>query len=321
MAQSYTRHITDAHQRQFVKLFETVCQRHNRWTVFTDFVHMAAIAVSNTVDKVHAENREKTYMQMEAQYSKKELDCIRNMFAELVLGLDVNTDQDFMGGLFMNLELGNQYRGQFFTPYCIGRLMAEMTAQKDIIDQKIEKRGWISVNDCCCGAGGLLVAFANTCLRFGVNYQTSVLFTAQDLDTTAAFMCYLQLSLLGCPGYVVIGNTITNPARCLDRRALIPAPNQEVWYTPFYFREVWHYRRIWAQMDMLFDSAVTENKAPTDNNPQPQNSKGKKPKAKKISKASTEKPVSPINSTPAEPEIAAITINLSETKTGQLTFF
>lgn len=82
------------------------------------------------------------------------------------------------------------------------------------------------------------MAFANECTRQGVNYQTSVLFVAQDIDLTAGLMCYIQLSLLGCPGYVVIGNTLTEPSVSLDKRGLIPQDKGNVWYMPFYFQDV-----------------------------------------------------------------------------------
>ena len=72
------------------------------------------------------------------------------------------------------------------------------------------------------------------------------------IDLTAGLMCYIQLSLMGCPGYVVIGNTLTEPSLSLDGRGLIPQDKGNVWYTPFYFRDVWHWRRVWAQMGMMF---------------------------------------------------------------------
>ena len=308
MAQSKTRRFINDHQREFVKLFDAACQRHNRWSVFADFVHMAAIAISNTVDKVHAEEREKTYMQMAGQYNKKELECFARMLSEIVEGLEADPDQDLMGNLFMNLDLGNQYRGQFFTPYHVSRLMSEVSIAPDDLTARIEKQGWIAVNDCACGAGGLLIAFANVCMRYGVNFQKSVLFTAQDLDTTAACMCYLQLSLLGCPGYVCIANTLTNPCVCLDKRALIPAPKQDIWYTPLYFTTEWHYRRIWAQMDMLFESTGNTEKKELPPTPPVKQKKARKPKA-----------TNPPEEVKAEPEPVQNTF--TETKTGQLTFF
>ena len=97
----------------------------------------------------------------------------------------------------------------------------------------------------------MLVAFANECTRQKVNYQTSVLFVAQDIDFTVGLMCYIQLSLLGCAGYVVIGDSLVHPSTAYDRRGLIPRDEGNVWYTPMYFRDVWHWRRVWAQVDMM----------------------------------------------------------------------
>lgn len=115
-------------------------------------------------------------------------------------------------------------------------------------------------------AGALLVAFVNVCIRQKVNYHDHVLFVAQDIDYTVAMMCYIQLSLLGCAGYVVVDNTITKPSVSYDRRGLIPKPGENVWYTPFYFKDTWHFRRIWAQMDMMFhtvEAAEPVKEAPT----------------------------------------------------------
>lgn len=50
------------------------------------------------------------------------------------------------------------------------------------------------------------------------------------------------LSLLGCPGWVAVANTISNPV-CGDPLMPVEKPGQEFWYTPFYFRGEWNCRR------------------------------------------------------------------------------
>ncbi len=40
-------------------------------------------------------------------------------FAIVVEALERNPEQDFLGELYMELELGNHWKGQFFTPYCV----------------------------------------------------------------------------------------------------------------------------------------------------------------------------------------------------------
>ena len=250
MARSIPRHLRDDQQRTFVRLFDQACRRHSPWTVWADFVVMSAVGISNTVDKDHAGEREKTYAALATKYDRSELECLSSMFAEVVNGLEENPNQDFLGDLFMALELGNEHKGQFFTPYSVCRMTAKMTYGKDL-EAKIDQRGWISVNDPACGAGALLVAFANECKLRHTNYQTSVLFVAQDIDHIVGCMCYIQLSLLGCPGYVVIGNSLTEPCSGIDGDPLIPVPGDNIWYTPMYFRDVWHYRRLGQVMDRV----------------------------------------------------------------------
>ena len=171
------------------------------------------------------------------------------MLGMVVAALDENQDQDLLGEIFMTLGLGNEHNGQFFTPYNVCSAMSALNSEN--IAAQVERQGWVPVADPACGAGALLVAFANECLRQKVNYQTSVLFVAQDIDFTVGLMCYIQLSLLGCAGYVVIGDTLAHPATAYDRRGLIPRDEGNVWYTPMYFRDVWHWRRVWAQVDMM----------------------------------------------------------------------
>ena len=282
--------MSGVHQRLFIKLFDAASQRNNRWTVFSDFVQLSAIDISNGVDLEHAAERKKEGVRIAAKYNPKEMDCLRKMFTEVVEGLEENPDQDFMGDLFMNLELGNEYRGQFFTPYCVSSMMARMISDVDALKRKIAKKGWVSVSDPACGAGGMLAAFANVCKSCDVNYQRSVLFVAQDVDYTAACMCYIQMSLLGCPGYVVVANTLTNPATAIDKRMLIPTPTQNVWYTPLYFLPEWDWRRKFALLDLMFNASVA------------------------VESHTAETPI------PA-PEPTPIQSSLNESTNGQLTFF
>lgn len=241
--------VRDTHQKEFVRLVDGLSGRYSRWTIWADFITMAAISLSNAVDKSNAESREETYKHIEEKYTPNELPLFAQMFAEVVMGLDENPDQDFLGELYMNLDLGNEHAGQFFTPYNVCRMMSEMNVSD--VKKVVADKGWISVLDCCCGAGALLVAFANTCKRNEINYQECVLFAAQDIDYIVGMMCYIQLSLLGASGYVVIGDSLSKPMRFYDKRGLIPVHGPNIWYTPFFFRKEWDIRRTLARMETL----------------------------------------------------------------------
>lgn len=230
-------------QRELEKLYDRMCYRYSRYEVWQDMVVMIATAIANAVDMRHFDRREEMYMRIAKKYDKDELNAFPKFFTHIVMGMEENPECDFLGDLYMRLNLGNSKAGQFFTPYNLCQMMAETTIDDDLIKNQIEKHGWIAVNDCACGAGATLVAAVNHLRSIGINYQTQALFVAQDVDATVALMCYIQLALLGCAGYVIIGNTLTEPAA---GNVLFGEDSPRCWFTPMYFHEVWNMRRAIA---------------------------------------------------------------------------
>ena len=155
----------------------------------------------------------------------------------------------------MELELGNHWKGQFFTPYCVCKMMSEITVED--VDRQIEEKGYISICDPACGAGATLIAAVNSMRNAKHNFQNHVLFVGQDIDRIVGMMCYIQLSLLGCAGYICIGNTITNP---LVGHVLFPQEmeGQELWITPMFQSNVWAWRRLFHSLGSLGGSADTK---------------------------------------------------------------
>jgi type I restriction-modification system DNA methylase subunit len=227
-------------EKEFLDVFRQLCISRSSWQVWADLMAAMACTLANAVDKSLPRHtaREKEYAECIKRLGgvEKPAKC----FAIVVEALERNPDQDFLGKLYMSLELGNHWKGQFFTPYNVCECMAGITINDNM--QTLEKQEWISVNDPACGAGATLVATANIFRRKKINYQTRVLFTANDIDRVVAQMCYIQLSLLGCAGWVAVANTISNPV-CGDPLMPDEKPGQEFWYTPFYFREEWCRRR------------------------------------------------------------------------------
>ena len=243
-------------QSDFVKKFEALAGRYSVRQIWEDWVISSAIAISNVVDKVHASEREKHYMNIISKYSKEELTVFPELLADMISALEANPNQDFLGEMYMAVGMGNDKAGQFFTPYCVCEAMAKMTSTD--LQARIDRDGFISVCDPACGAGALLVAFANECLSQKINYQTSVLFVAQDIDYLVACMCYLQLSLLGCPGYVKIGDSLARPSTSHDPRGLLPCDDGNIWYTPFFFRDEWNWRKQAAMLKLFFGHEASQ---------------------------------------------------------------
>ena len=183
--------IVHSHERTMGKLLQENSRRHRLHKVFSDFCELAALALSNTVDLVHREEREARYMQIVGQYEREEVQRFPQLLAVLVDWLECGLD-DCLGKLFMGLDLGDAFKGQFFTSF-----------------GTIQRRGFALVNEPACGAGGMLLAAADALQTQGINYQQTMHATGVDVDATAVHMAYVQLSLAHVPAIVVHGNSLS----------------------------------------------------------------------------------------------------------------
>lgn len=230
----------------FIKLYRELTYRWTPWEVWQDFVTMFACSISNAVEKLHFDDREAMYLKRIQKYNAKEQEIFPQLAAEVVLALEKNPEQDFLGKIFMELGLSNDSGGQFFTPYNVCQMMAEITIG-NVVPQ-VKARGYITINDPACGAGATLIAgvhaAAKPLMKAGFNWQNHILVTAQDIDYTVALMCYIQLSLLGVAAYIKVGNTFTEPMCSKDTL-------ENYWFTPMYCSEVWTIRRLFKGKTLL----------------------------------------------------------------------
>lgn len=138
-------------EKEFIKVFQELCYSRSSWQVWADLMAAMACTLANSVDKAEPRHtaREKEYAECIKRLGgvEKPAKC----FAIVVEALERNPDQDFLGKLYMSLELGNHWKGQFFTPYNVCECMASITINDNV--QTLEKQEWISVNDPACGAG------------------------------------------------------------------------------------------------------------------------------------------------------------------------
>lgn len=223
-------------QKEIYKRFRHLSEKYGRWEVWSDFIVLSACILCAS-DRVE---REQECAGIVKRYKSDDIEQLSQMFDLTVEALERNPDQDFLGDLFMRFDLSNTWKGQFFTPYCVCKAMSAMTIGD--VPAQLKTKSWVSVNDPACGAGALLIAFAQECLLQKVNYQQSVLFVAQDIDRIAALMCFIQLSLLGCPGYVVVGDTFLHPTVGPSELLPIKQDGQEIWYTPMMYTDIWQCR-------------------------------------------------------------------------------
>lgn len=81
---------------------------------------MASCVISNSVDKLYYDEREKLYGRTIKKYTEEEQKFIIEIHNKIigVMG-DCLYQKDVLGELFHKLNLNNSWNGQFFTPFHI----------------------------------------------------------------------------------------------------------------------------------------------------------------------------------------------------------
>jgi type I restriction-modification system DNA methylase subunit len=225
------------HRTALIKLLDRFQHQYNIWQVWDDMVYFCAAALSQPCQWI--QEREDEYLRRMERYPKDLQDLFPQMLAEIVLAFEQEGFADVLGSMYMDLNLGNHWKGQYFTPYEVALMMAKMISDNPA--DEIKQNGYTSVSNSSCGSGVVLIAAAQNYFDNKVNYQQNVLFVGQDIDPVVALMAFIQMALLGMPGYVIIGSSFTQPA---VGHILFPMPynGSDIWYTPMFFTDVWHYR-------------------------------------------------------------------------------
>lgn len=184
--------------------------------VFRDFCELSALEMRNAVDLVGREARIARFREVAEGYTAEEMQRFAEVLAHLALELGKKMG-DALGELYMSLDLGNERLGQFFTPYDLSLLAAQITLD-DLVDQ-LKHQSYITMHEPACGSGGMIIATADALRREGINYQRSMHVSAVDLDITAVHMTFVQLTLLHIPAVIAHGNTLS-----LEVQDLWPTP-------------------------------------------------------------------------------------------------
>ncbi|ECJ2402510.1 N-6 DNA methylase, partial [Salmonella enterica subsp. diarizonae] len=228
---------TNPHIQEFVSVFNRIAPHENRWQVFSDFAHMAAAALYNAIHR--DPTVEADYLRRVKRYSKEDAIRMSRLLAVVTDGLEFSPT-DFLGQLLMTLELGNQYLGQYFTPYSVSYMMARINMADRLPELEDGNREYITVCDPACGAGGMIVATAEAMLEAGYNPQKQMLAFCTDIDPLAAMLCYIQLTLMHIPAVVSIGNSLTME---MTREMATPAYRLGLWDLKLHRQQSEHERR------------------------------------------------------------------------------
>src|SRR5690348_1406124 len=138
------------HEKEFTKAFNALCGRHGKGRAFGDFAEIAACTAhqapyhAGVLEKDAAYQRiEQAYLAVVKHYDKEEMNRMVELYGIASMAV-TERYEDFLGPTFMLLEIGNEMKGQFFTPVSVSRMMAKMTLQD--VGEKVKEKGYVTVS-------------------------------------------------------------------------------------------------------------------------------------------------------------------------------
>lgn len=199
---------------EIIKRINASVYRFDKHQLISDVFECGAITISNMVDLISKDEREKRYLQIIKKYQKEEQALIAEIFSMIFALLssvvyDNGRFYDNLGELFMRCNQGSSSAGQYFTPYHVSEMMARMTIGDEILE-KSKNDGILTLNDSCCGGGGMMMAALDVLKnKYNINYTRNCFILCSDIDLRCVHMAYLQLSLAGVPAIVKHQNSLT----------------------------------------------------------------------------------------------------------------
>jgi hypothetical protein len=199
--------------RAFRDQMQTLAPHRNPHEVFRAFVEMAALTIHQSpyhlgfLERDDAFDRiERAYLGAIQPYSRDELQRLVQLYGLAVLAFSALPATDLLGRVFMELDIGNQHVGQYFTPPPVARAMATMMVHD--ARPLIERKGVVTVAEPACGSGCLIIEMANELYELGYDPKQVLKVHATDISRDGFNMAYVQLSLLNIPIVVVHGDTL-----------------------------------------------------------------------------------------------------------------
>lgn len=175
--------------------------------IFTDWVCLMALSIQNgctlPAGRIYRD-REKQYADIMKKYGGRERQ-FGEMQGMLCLYMEEKGLWDVLGEIYMELEAGSRAAGQFFTPFHLSRLCAEMAA----VDSEDGRA--VTIYEPSCGSAGMVIAAAAALEKRGIDYQKRMKVLCQDLDWRCVYMAYVQLSLYGIDAAVAQGDSLKEP--------------------------------------------------------------------------------------------------------------
>jgi type I restriction-modification system DNA methylase subunit len=182
----------------FLSILTNLATHRDRSTVFNAFVQLAACALA-------AQTREAEYLEEIKRWTKEDLNQFSHALAALIVEMEAEPFTDVLGAAYMEFAQSKGTRergGEFYTPPCIAKLMAQMLAGSH--DENSTEP--ITFCEPTCGAGGMILAFAES---LSPSTRRRLRVDAIDINRTACHMAFINTTLWGIPARIHHGNALS----------------------------------------------------------------------------------------------------------------
>lgn len=164
---------------------------HSPFAIFADWLSIMIASLSGDEDEYASIVRK--YRSPEPQDSRG-LGYFCKAFASLMLEMK-KSNCDVLGDVYMQWNMSNKLRGQFFTPAHIASFMAQF----------VNPLGG-KILDPACGSGVMLV---ESIKLMNQEQLESAVFFGQDIDFLCAQITALNLCFFNVSGYAIHGDTLS----------------------------------------------------------------------------------------------------------------
>jgi hypothetical protein len=141
------------------------------------------------------------------RYPQETVGDLAKMLGACVLALEA-APVDFIGPIFGEVAASSQL-GQFFTPWHLSRVIAELIIEDP--RQMLQKSGrkFLLLQEPACGVGGMTLAACEVLREKGFDLARQVHWSMVDIDYQAHCAAYIQINLCGISASVFHGNTLS----------------------------------------------------------------------------------------------------------------
>lgn len=202
----------NGYRKEFTNILEGFRYSRGIREIFAGWLEIAACAIHQEPYHLGLVRRDEAFDTVEAQYmeavknySREELEAFAKLLGITKMALSEGKG-DFLGSIYMGLEISQDRSGEFFTPYPVSLMMAKMSLTD--VDALIAEKGFITLSEPACGGGGMLIAVAQALEEAGHEPRSTLFFEATDISKLCCDMTYIQTSVMGLSGVVRHGDTL-----------------------------------------------------------------------------------------------------------------